>query len=163
MQVTLKGQPLELEGNQPVTGEKAVNFSLVDLNDSTVELSDLLAKPLVISVVPDIDTSVCAIQTNRFNQEAASMEEINFVTISNNSKEQQSNWCASEGVDMMMLRDTDLAFGKGYGLYIPEINHLARAIFVINQEGVVAYEEIVPEIAQEPDYTKAIEAAKTLI
>lgn len=163
MQVTLKGQPLELEGSQPVTGEKAVNFSLVDLNDSTVELSDLLAKPLVISVVPDIDTSVCAIQTKRFNQEAASIEKINFVTISNNSKEQQSNWCAAEGVDMMMLRDTDLTFGKGYGLYIFEINHLARAIFVINQEGVVTYEEIVPEIAQEPDYTKAIEAAKALI
>ncbi len=163
MKVTLKGQPVELEGNQPVVGEKAANFSLVDLNDSLVELTQLLDKPVIVSVVPDIDTSICALQTKRFNQEAASIKGINFVTISNNTKEQQSNWCAAEGVDMMMLRDSDLEFGKNYGLFIPTINHLARALFVINQEGVISYEEIVPEIAQEPDYTKAIEAAKSLI
>ncbi|MEG0255594.1 MAG: thiol peroxidase [Vagococcus sp.] len=163
MQVTLKGQPLDLEGIQPVVGKKAENFSLVDLNDSLVELTELLNKPLIVSVVPDIDTSVCAIQTKRFNQEAASITEINFVTVSNNTKEQQSNWCAAEGVEMTMLRDEDVEFGKNYGLFIPEINHLARAIFVIDQNGVIAYEEIVPEIAQEPDYQKAIDAAKALI
>ena len=163
MKVTLKGQPVELEGVQPIKGDKAPTFALPNLNDELVELSSLLAKPLIVTVVPDSDTSVCALQTKRFNQEAATISDINFVTISNNSKEEQGDWCAAEGVDMVMLRDTDLEFGKNYGLFIPEMDRLARSIFVIDQNGVISYEEITPEIATEPDYAKAIEAAKALI
>lgn len=163
MQVTLKGNPVELEGVQPIKGDKAPNFSLLDLNDTLVELSASINNPLIISVVPDIDTSVCALQTKRFNQEAATETGINFVTISNNTKEEQSNWCAAEGVEMTMLRDTDLEFAKNYGLLIPAIDRLARAIFVVDTEGTIVYEEIVPEVSQEPDYAKALEAAKALI
>ncbi|MBO0419564.1 thiol peroxidase [Vagococcus fluvialis] len=163
MQVTLKGNPVELEGVQPIKGDKAPNFSLLDLNDTLVELSASINNPLIISVVPDIDTSVCALQTKRFNQEAATETGINFVTISNNTKEEQSNWCAAEGVEMTMLRDADLEFAKNYGLLIPAIDRLARAIFVVDSEGTIVYEEIVPEVSQEPDYAKALEAAKALI
>lgn len=163
MQVTLKGNPVELEGVQPIKGDKAPNFSLLDLNDTLVELSASINNPLIISVVPDIDTSVCALQTKRFNQEAATETGINFVTISNNTKEEQSNWCAAEGVEMTMLRDDDLEFAKNYGLLIPAIDRLARAIFVVDSEGTIVYEEIVPEVSQEPDYAKALEAAKALI
>ncbi|MEG2936873.1 MAG: thiol peroxidase [Vagococcus sp.] len=163
MQVTLKGNSVELEGVQPIKGDKAPNFSLLDLNDTLVELSASINNPLIISVVPDIDTSVCALQTKRFNQEAATETGINFVTISNNTKEEQSNWCAAEGVEMTMLRDADLEFAKNYGLLIPAIDRLARAIFVVDSEGTIVYEEIVPEVSQEPDYAKALEAAKALI
>ena len=163
MQVTLKGNPVELEGVQPIKGDKAPNFSLLDLNDTLVELSASINNPLIISVVPDIDTSVCALQTKRFNQEAATETGIYFVTISNNTKEEQSNWCAAEGVEMTMLRDADLEFAKNYGLLIPAIDRLARAIFVVDSEGTIVYEEIVPEVSQEPDYAKALEAAKALI
>jgi thiol peroxidase len=163
MQVTLKGNPVELEGVQPIKGDKAPNFSLLDLNDTLVELSASINNPLINSVVPDIDTSVCALQTKRFNQEAATETGINFVTISNNTKEEQSNWCAAEGVEMTMLRDADLEFAKNYGLLIPAIDRLARAIFVVDSEGTIVYEEIVPEVSQEPDYAKALEAAKALI
>ena len=163
MQVTLKGNPVELEGVQPIKGDKAPNFSLLDLNDTLVELSASINNPLIISVVPDIDTSVCALQTKRFNQEAATETGINFVTISNNTKEEQSNWCAAEGVEMTMLRDADLEFAKNYGLLIPAIDRLARAIFVVDSKGTIVYEEIVPEVSQEPDYAKALEAAKDLI
>ncbi|MGY3750585.1 thiol peroxidase [Vagococcus acidifermentans] len=163
MNVTLKGKTVELEGVQPQINEKAPDFSLPDLNDQLVELTALLDKPAIISVVPDIDTSVCQLQTKRFNQEAATNNDVHFVTISNNTKEQQANWCAAEGVDMTMLRDTDLEFAKNYGLYIPEIGHLARAIFVLDTQGTIVHEEIVPEIATEPDYQKALAAAKALV
>lgn len=163
MQVTLKGNPVELEGIQPMIGEKAPVFSLIDLQDKLVDLASLSNKPLILSVVPDIDTSVCAIQTKRFNQEAASETGINFVTVSNNTKEEQGNWCAAEGVDMTMLRDEDLEFGKNYGLLIPEIGRLARAIFVIDTKGNIIYEEIVAEVSHEPNYVAALNAAKNLI
>lgn len=163
MKITLKGNPVELEGVQPIIGDKAPSFSLQDLKDNTVELTTSINQPLIISVVPDIDTSVCALQTKRFNQEAATETGINFVTISNNTKEEQSNWCAAEGVEMTMLRDSDLEFAKNYGLLIPAIDRLARAIFVVDTTGTIVYEEITPEVSQEPDYTKALEAAKALI
>jgi len=163
MEVLLKGKPVELVGTPPKVGEKAPLFSLHNLSDDVVSLTDLKGKPVIISVVPDIDTSICALQTKHFNQEAAAIKDIHFLTISNNTKEELSNWCAAESVDMTMLSDETGTFGKEYGLLIPEMNRLARAIFVLDKEGVITYEEIVAEIATEPDYAKALEAAKRLI
>ncbi|MGX7014952.1 thiol peroxidase [Vagococcus silagei] len=163
MNVTLQGKPVELEGVQPKVGTQAPEFTLNDLQDQAHSLKNLIQKPLIISVVPDINTSVCALQTRRFNGEAASIDEVNFVTVSNNTKEEQAAWCGAEGVEMTMLSDAEGNFGKSYGLLIPEMNRLARAIFVVNQAGEIVYEEIVAEIATEPDYIKALEAAKALV
>ena len=163
MEVLLKGKPVELVGTPPKVGEKAPLFSLKNLSDDVVSLEKLKGQPVIISVVPDIDTSICALQTKHFNQEAAAIKEIQFLTISNNTKEELANWCAAESVDMTMLRDEEGVFGKEYGLFIPEMNRLARAIFVLDKDGVISYEEIVAEIATEPDYTKALERAKALI
>lgn len=160
MEVTRRGQTLKLAGEQPVVGEKAPAFSLKNLVDKEIQLADYLGQTVLISVVPDIDTRVCSIQTKRFNQEAAQVDGVQFITISNNTAEEQANWCAAEGVDMEMLHDPELTFGQAYGLYIPEFGHLARSIFVVNQEGTLVYEEIVPEISSEPDYQKALAAAE---
>lgn len=163
MKITKKGEELEVAGVQPTVGKSAPEFALKNLQDEEIRLSDFIGKPVLISVVPDIDTRVCAIQTKRFNQEAAQLENVQFLTISNNTKEEQKNWCAAEGVAMQMLHDTDHQFGEAYGLVIPEMNRLARAIFVINAAGEVAYQEIVSEISDEPDYQTALAKAKELI
>lgn len=163
MNITIKGQVTEVQGTQPKVGEKAPTFSLVNLKKQITHLSDLLEKPLIISVVPDVQTRVCAIQTKRFNQEAASVAEVNFVTVSNNTREEQQDWCAAEGVDMTILHDDENKFGEAYGLFIPETGRLARSIFVVDTKGILQYEEIVPEMSQEPDYEKALAAAKALI
>lgn len=163
MEVLLKGNPVELVGTPPKVGEKAPVFSLKDLSDKVVSLEELKGKPVIISVVPDIDTSICALQTKHFNQEAATIADIHFLTISNNTKEQLANWCAAESVDMTMLRDEEGVVGKEYGILIPEIGRLARSIFVLDKDGVITYEEIVPEVSTEPNYVKALEAAKALI
>ncbi len=162
MKVTLKGKPLELAGDQPKVGAKAPDFSLVNLNKQIIQLSDLSDKPVIISVVPNINTSVCQLQTKRFNQEAVQIDGVHFLTISNNTKEEQESWCAAEGVDMEMLHDTELKFGKLYGLFMPEVELLARAIFVIDKKMNIVYEEIVPEIATEPNYEEALAAVKAL-
>lgn len=163
MNVTLKGQEVELKGTQPKIGEKAPDFNMLDLSDEVVTLSGLKGKPVIISVVPDIDTGICALQTTRFNHEAADITDINFVTVSNNTKEELANWCSAKGVDMTMLRDEDGKFGEAYGLLIPEINRLARTIIVVDQDGVINYMEIVPEVSSEPNYGVALKAAKELI
>ena len=162
MEVTLKGKPTELEGKQVVVGEKAPEFKLNNLEDKEISLSALKGQPVVLSIVPDINTSVCHIQTKRFNQEAANLEGVHLMTISSNTKEQQANWCAAEGVGMEMLHDPEKVFGKAYGLYIPEMDFLARTIIVIDAEGIVRYQEIVPEVAEEPNYDAALDFVKSL-
>lgn len=163
MELTKKGQPVTLPGEQPAVGEKAPAFTLADLQDVKHTVTDFLDKPTILSVVPDIDTRVCAIQTKRFNMEASQIKELNFATISNNTKVEQAAWCGQEGVDMLMLHDPDNTMDENYHLLIPATNHYARVIFVLDKEGVIQYREIVPEISQEPDYEKALVAAKSLI
>ncbi|WP_207941433.1 thiol peroxidase, atypical 2-Cys peroxiredoxin [Enterococcus sp. DIV2402] len=163
MNITRKGEVLEVPGTQLKTGDKAADFSLKDLGDKQYTLQNFAGKPTILSVVPDIDTRICALQTKRFNIEASQIEGINFATISNNTKEEQANWCGQEGVEMVMLHDPENTFGESYSILIPELNRYARVIYVLDQEGVIRYEEIVPEMAQEPDYEKALAAAKALV
>lgn len=158
MQITKRGEAFSLVKEPLKVGNQAVNFELKDLKDKVFHLSQLLDKPLIISVVPDINTSVCSIQTRKFNEMMAKFEGANFVTISNNTKEQQESWCAAEGLDLVMLHDPENTFGQAYGVLIPELNVYARSVFVINSDGKIIYEEIVPEMTQEPNYQNAIDA-----
>ena len=139
-------------------GDQTADFELEDLKGKVFRLFQLLDKPLIISVVPDINTSVCSVQTRKFNEMMANFEEANFVTVSNNTKEQQASWCAAEGLNLVMLHDPENTFGQAYGVLIPELNVYARSVFVINSDGKIIYEEIVPEMTHEPDYQKAIDA-----
>ncbi|BCA85084.1 2-Cys peroxiredoxin [Enterococcus saigonensis] len=163
MELTKKGQPVTLPGVQPAVGEKAPTFTLADLKDKKHQLADFLDKPTIISIVPDIDTRVCAIQTKRFNMEASQIKEINFITVSNNTKTQQATWCGQEGVDMVMLHDPGNTLDESYHLLVPATGHYARVIFVLDKKGIIQYREIVPEISQEPDYEQALTVAKSLI
>lgn len=162
MNVTIKGKEVELSGTQPQVGEKAPDFTLVNLHKQIIQLSDLVGKPVIISVVPDINTRICQLQTTRFNQEAAAIEDVHFLTISNNTKEEQENWCSAEGIDMEMLHDTENKFGELYGLFMPAVELLARAIFVIDKDQKIVYKHITPEVSTEPPYDEALEIAKNL-
>lgn len=158
MQITKRGEAFSLVKEPLKIGDQAADFELKDLKDKVFRLFQLLDKPLIISVVPDINTSVCSVQTRKFNEMMANFEEANFVTVSNNTKEQQASWCAAEGLNLVMLHDPENTFGQAYGVLIPELNVYARSVFVINSDGKIIYEEIVPEMTHEPDYQKAIDA-----
>lgn len=161
MQITRKGTPYQLNGKQTNVGDKAPDFSVKNLTGDMIQLQDFTGKVVLISVIPDIDTRVCAQQTRAFNEKASDIEGVQLVTISNNTKEQQDNWCAGEGIEMEMLHDTNLIFGDAYGLYMPELEKLARSVFVVDTNGVIVYQEIVSEMVDEPDYEAVIEAAKS--
>lgn len=144
----------------PVEKGTAPDFTLTDLKGNKVTLSEL-TKPVLISVFPDINTSVCSLQTKRFNVEASQHEEIDFLSISTNTAEEQKNWCAAEGVDMTILSD-DGSFGKAYGILINEgglAGKLARSTFVV-KNGEIVYSEIIEETTDEPNYEAALAAAK---
>ena len=159
MIITKNGEDFS-EINPLITGQ-APDFSLKDQHGNAVTLSKL-PSPIIMSVFPNINTSVCSVQTRRFNQEAAAHKEITFLSISNNTPEEQANWCAAEGVDMTIVSDAKNEFGQLYGLVMAEANLLARSVFVI-KDGQIIYAEILPEMTDEPNYEKALQVADAAI
>ena len=118
----------------------------------------------MISVVPNINTSVCSIQTKKFNQLMDQYPGANFLTVSTNTIEDQQNWCAAEGVkNMKMVADSEQSFGYALKVLIPDEGILARSIWVLDADGKIVYEQVVPEVVDEPDYDAALAALKKLL
>ena len=163
--VTMKGKPVTLTGTPVKVGQKAPDFEVVANDLSTVKLSSFAGKTCIIASVPSLDTSVCDIETRRFNEEAGKLGgDIVVLTISMDLPFAQKRWCGAAGIkNIQTLSDyRDASFGKAYGVLIKELRLLARAVFVVDKAGVVRYVQIVPEIATEPDYNAALKAVKEL-
>lgn len=164
-EVTFKGGPLTLLGKMPKVGEEAAEFELVGNDLSPVRLADYEDKVLLLVTVPSLDTSVCDAEARRFNQEAAALgENVAVLVVSMDLPFAQKRWCAAAGVERVKTASThkNEHFATDYGVLIKELRLLARAIFVIDPDGDVRYTQLVPEVAQEPDYDEALDAAREL-
>lgn len=163
MKITFKGKEVKLIGTPPAVEEEMPNFTVLNKNNQEFTKSDLLGKFSLISVVPDINTSVCSIQTKTFNKTMDKFPEINFLTISTNTVEAQQTWCAAEDVkNMQLMSDKNLSFGKATGLLIPESGILARSVWVLDPNGKILYRELVDEITHEPNYDAVLNELKQL-
>ncbi|KYD10774.1 thiol peroxidase [Heyndrickxia sporothermodurans] len=160
--VTFKGNPVTILGNEVKVGDTAPNFTVLANDLSEVTLDDTKGKVRLISVVPSIDTGVCDAQTRRFNEEASKLNNVEVLTISCDLPFAQSRWCAASGLEnVKTLSDhRDLSFGEAYGVIMKELRLLARSVFVVDSNDKVVYVEYVSEGTNHPDYEKAIEAAK---
>lgn len=160
--VTFQGNPVTLVGNEVKVGDAAPDFTVLANDLTPVTLSDTKGSVRIISVVPSLDTGVCDQQTRRFNEEAASLEGVQILTISVDLPFSQKRWCGAAGVDRVQtLSDhRDLSFGMAYGVVIKELRLLARSVFVVDKNDKVVYVEYVPEVTQHPNYEAALEAAK---
>ncbi|MED3779552.1 thiol peroxidase [Heyndrickxia sporothermodurans] len=160
--VTFKGNPVTVLGNEVKVGDTAPNFTVLANDLSEVTLDDTKGKVRLISVVPSIDTGVCDAQTRRFNEEASKLNNVEVLTISCDLPFAQSRWCAASGLEnVKTLSDhRDLSFGEAYGVIMKELRLLARSVFVVDSNDKVVYVEYVSEGTNHPDYEKAIEAAK---
>lgn len=164
--ITMGGNPLTLTGNPVQVGQAAPDFTALDTNLAPRALSEFKGKVVILSVVPSLDTPTCDLQTRRFNAEAAGLsEDVTILTVSMDLPFAQKRWCGAAGVEQLTtLSDhREASVGLGYGLLIKELRLLARAVLVIDRKGVVAYEQIVPEVANEPDYAAALAAAKAAL
>lgn len=164
--VTMKGNPLTLVGGEIKVGDKAPDFEVVDNDLKPLRLSDFAGKMVLISSVPSLDTPVCDMETRRFNEEAASLgTDVVILTISMDLPFAQKRWCGAAGVTRVRtLSDhRGAAFATAYGVLIKELRLLARALFVVDKDGVIRYTQLVEEVTQEPDYDAVLEALKGLM
>jgi thiol peroxidase len=165
-QITIKGKPLTLIGDKINVRDTAPDVELTDHNLSPVKISSFKDKICIISTVPSLDTPVCDMQTRWFNQEADKLgPDIAILVVSMDLPFAQKRWCGAAGVDKVKtLSDyKDAAFGKSYGVLIKEMHLLARALFVVDQKGLVQYIQIVKELSNEPDYDQVLKAVSGLI
>jgi thiol peroxidase len=163
---TLKGNPFSLEGAALSVGDAAPSATLKKNLVEDISLDEFAGKARVLSVVPSVDTPVCALQTKRFNEEAGNLPSVEFITISCDLPVALARFCGAESIGgdhvstLSDHKDTD--FGKKYGTLVPDLRILCRAVFVVGSDDKLAYVEYVPEIADHPNYDAILECAKGL-
>ena len=164
--VTLQGNPIHTNGELPTVGSTAPGFSLTaaDLSDKT--LNDYVGKKKLISIVPSLDTGVCATSTVKFNQLAKEQGDgLVVLIVSADLPFAAQRFCTGEKlanvISLSMMRDKH--FAKDYGVLItdgPLAGITARAVLVLDENNQVMYSQLVGEIAEEPDYDAALAAVK---
>ncbi|NLA73983.1 MAG: thiol peroxidase [Deltaproteobacteria bacterium] len=163
--ITMHGNPLTLLGSEVKAGERAPEATLLDNNLTPVKISSFRGKVVVISSVPSIDTPVCDIETRRFNKEAEGLaKDVTILTVSMDLPFAQKRWCGAAGIERVTtLSDhLDASFGTSYGMLIKELRLLARAVFIVDRDGIVRYIQQVRELTEEPDYDEIIKEIKKL-
>jgi thiol peroxidase len=163
--VTFKGNPVKLGGNEVKAGQAAPDFTAIDNSLQPVRLADARGKVVIVSAVPSLDTPVCDTETRRFNEEAGKLSGVEVWTVSRDLPFAQKRWCAAAGVsNVKTLSDfRDRTFGPAYGVELqdsPLAGLTARAVFVVGKDGKVTHAEYVSDITKEPNYEAAIGAAK---
>lgn len=162
--ITLKGNAISTKGELPTIGSELKNFTLVNDKLEDKNLNNYKGKKLIFNIFPSIDTGVCAASARKFNEEASSVENTIILNVSKDLPFALGRFCAAEGLDRVeTLSDFRGSFGDDFGVTIengPLAGLMSRAIIVTDEEGKVIYTEQVPEITQEPDYEKALNAVK---
>jgi len=163
--ITFKGNPIRTVGNLPQKGEKAPAFALVKTDLSTVTSQDLVGKKVVLNIFPSIDTGTCATSVRTFHKNAADYPDAVVLCVSKDLPFAHKRFCAAEGIDKVhavsAFRGPD--FGADYGLTIadgPLAGLFARAVVVLDGNGVVLHSQLVEELSHEPDYASASAALR---
>jgi redoxin domain protein len=165
MNITFGGNKVNLVGNEIKVGDSAPAFKATKNDLSEWSSEDYNGKVVVYSIAPSLDTSVCALQAKKFNKEAASLDGVNVVTITEDLPFAQARFCSNEDIEnTIMVSDyKDREFGEKYGFLMDENKLLARGVVVVDKDGKVAYVEYVPEVTDEVNFDKALEEVKKLI
>jgi thiol peroxidase len=160
-QVSLKGNPCNINGELPAVGSSAPDFKLTGADLADVSLDSFAGKKKLLNIVPSLDTPVCAISTQKFNSAMADKSDAVALVISADLPFAQKRFCGAEGIEnvisLSMMRSK--SFAKDYGVLLtdgPLAGLSARAVVVLDADNKVVYTQLVPEITEEPDYDSAL-------
>ncbi|MCG6968052.1 MAG: thiol peroxidase [Chromatiaceae bacterium] len=161
--ISSRGEIVETSGELPELGSKAPDFALRKADLSPVALADYAGTRLVLNIFPSIDTPTCAKSVRQFNERAAALPNTRVLCVSADLPFALGRFCGAEGIDNVETASVyrSPAFGRDYGVYMADGRLgglLARAVVVVDEHGKVIHRELVPEIAQEPDYDAVIAA-----
>ena len=163
--ITFKGSPTRTSGELPPPGAPAPDFQLTPTDLSDVSLKDYSGKKKILNIVPSLDTGVCAASARKFNEAVSALDDTVLLNISADLPFAAGRFCESNGLKNIVTLSTfrSSEFARAYGVGIlegPLAGLTARAVVVLDAQNQVVYTELVPEIAQEPDYFAALAAVK---
>jgi thiol peroxidase len=164
--VTVVGKPVTLLGDEVRSGDHAPDFYAVKNDLSTFRFSELRGKTVIIAAVPSLDTPVCDLEAQTFNERAMELAEgVVVLVISMDLPFAQRRWCGDHGADRIVTVSDhrDASFGTAYGVLMKESRLLARSVFVVDRDGIVRYVEIMDDISHQPDFEAALAAARELL
>ncbi|MFN0022238.1 MAG: thiol peroxidase [Pirellulaceae bacterium] len=166
--VTFKGTPMTLAGEEVKVGQQAPYFKVHYFEGGLKAITPccLKGKATILSVVPSLDTGVCATQTKKFNEQLSSLgDKVNAVTISLDLPFAMNRFCGAESIKNMKVGSDyqDRSFGRYWGMLIEDLLVLARGVFVLDKDGKVVYAETVKEVTSEPNYEAAMTALKAAV
>ncbi|MEQ8840755.1 MAG: thiol peroxidase [Acidimicrobiales bacterium] len=161
-EITLGGNPVHTSGDLPAVGSPAPAFTLTKADFSSVSSTDLAGGPVILNIFPSIDTPTCATSVRTFNEQAAGLD-ATVLCVSADLPPAAGRFCGAEGIENVSTGSTfknpEMLDDYGVRIIDGKLEGLAaRAVVVIGADGYVAHAELVPEIAQEPDYSAAISA-----
>jgi thiol peroxidase len=158
--IKFQGKPLHTSGELPAVGNKAPDFTLVNSKLQDVNLASYAGKKKVLNIVPSLDTPTCAASTRKFNEKAASLNNAVVLVISADLPFAQCRFCEVEGLkDVVALSTFRSTFADDYGVKLTDTflaGLTARAIVIIDENDTVIYTQLVDELANEPDYDRAL-------
>lgn len=163
--ITFKGNPIQTSGHLPDKGASAPDFKLTKTDLSDVSLKDFAGKKKILNVVPSLDTGVCAASARKFNEAVSQRADTVLLNISADLPFAAGRFCESNGlknvVALSTFRSPDFARAYGVGIVSGPLAGLtARAVVVLDARNQVLHAELVPEIAQEPNYEAALAAVR---
>ena len=118
----------------------------------------------VINTIPSIDTPVCDRQTHVLGETKSLDPSIERVTISLDLPYAVRRFVEETKLDNINFYSDYRGneFAHSSGLQIQRNGLLARAVMVVDQNGIVRHLQVVPEITQMPDMDKAFAVANQL-
>jgi thiol peroxidase len=159
--VTLQGNPFRVDGSLPAVGAAAPALNLTNGELADVTLANYAGKRKVLNIVPSLDTPTCATSTRKFNEKAAGLNNAVVLVISADLPFAAGRFCSVEGLQNVAHLSTfrHPEFMQAWGVKLAEgplLGLTARAVVVLDANDKVLHSQLVPEIADEPDYAAAL-------
>lgn len=164
--IQVKGKDFALLGQMLETGQIAPDFKLTDINMSDVSLSHYRGHIIILATMPSLDTEVCSLEARHFNAQAVLLDsKIKIIAVSKDLPFTQAKWCLAKNAENLITLSAykNNKFAKDYGVLLEHLELLARAVFIIDREGVLRYIQYVKNIEEEPDYDSVLKTAKDLL
>lgn len=160
-QTALRGNPVNTSGDLPAVGASAPSYALTGADLGVVADGDFSGQRVVLNIFPSVDTPTCASSVRTFNERAAELDNTTVLCVSADLPFAQGRFCGAEGIENVKTASTfrNPEFLADYGVGMtdgPLAGLCARAVVVVDEGGSVVHSQLVPEIADEPDYDAAI-------
>ncbi len=136
------------EGQILAAGTRAPDFALKSAPDKVVRLSDLRGKPVVLAFYPADWSPVCGDQMALYNEMHEEFDELGAQVVGISV---DGVWCHAAFAKDRKLRFPLLsdfepkgAVSRAYGAYRADEGVSARALFVLDAEGVIRWSHLSP-------------------